>query len=218
MKAFVGSGLLPCRRAFARRTLTQKELPGREAFNRALARHPLQLAPSRRIPCTRFPGFLIPGRSSPRGYQKARDRLVFGAARGAGSHGPEAVLARPASPWRKPAPTRALEFARARSAYPAQRNPMLLFRFVGSFLLRFETRTFCGLLFQEPPRISAAFHWSQDKTLKQLLPQPPGIAKRRVSQPRMNPEADIREAQLPRVIELTHRRQPRLARQNPPAR
>jgi hypothetical protein len=28
---------------------------------------------------------------------------------------------------------------RPRSAYPAQRKPMLLFRFVGSFLLRFET-------------------------------------------------------------------------------
>ena len=42
-----------------------------------------------------------------------------------------------------------------RSAYPPHRNPMLLFRFVGSFLLRFETRTFRGLLFHEPPRTMA---------------------------------------------------------------
>jgi len=28
----------------------------------------------------------------------------------------------------------------------------LLFRFSGSFLLRFDTRAFLGLLFQEPPR------------------------------------------------------------------
>jgi hypothetical protein len=35
---------------------------------------------------------------------------------------------------------------------PAHRKPLLLFRLVGSFLLRFDTRTFRGLLFQEPPR------------------------------------------------------------------
>ena len=36
--------------------------------------------------------------------------------------------------------------------YWAQRRPMLLFLFVGSFLLRFEVRRFLGLLFHEPPR------------------------------------------------------------------
>ncbi len=38
------------------------------------------------------------------------------------------------------------------SASPTHRTPILLLRFAGSFLLRFETRTFRGLLFQEPPR------------------------------------------------------------------
>ena len=34
----------------------------------------------------------------------------------------------------------------------ATRNPMLLFRLSGSFLLRFAARMFLGLLFQDPPR------------------------------------------------------------------
>jgi len=34
----------------------------------------------------------------------------------------------------------------------AKRNPLLLFRLVGLFLLRFAERRFSGLLFQEPPR------------------------------------------------------------------
>jgi hypothetical protein len=35
---------------------------------------------------------------------------------------------------------------------------MLLLRFSGSFLLRFDARAFLGLLFQEPPRsVSALF-------------------------------------------------------------
>ena len=34
----------------------------------------------------------------------------------------------------------------------ATRKPLLLFRLVGLFLLRFAERRFCGLLFQEPPR------------------------------------------------------------------
>ena len=36
----------------------------------------------------------------------------------------------------------------------ATRKPRLLFRFVGSFLLRLAERRFCGLLFQEPPRLT----------------------------------------------------------------
>ena len=39
-----------------------------------------------------------------------------------------------------------------RSTSRAQRNPMLLFLLAGSFLLRFDTRRFVGLLFHEPPR------------------------------------------------------------------
>jgi hypothetical protein len=34
----------------------------------------------------------------------------------------------------------------------AKRKPLLLFRLVGLFLLRFAERRFSGLLFQEPPR------------------------------------------------------------------
>ena len=34
----------------------------------------------------------------------------------------------------------------------ATRNPLLLFVFVGSLLLRFADRQFLALLFQEPPR------------------------------------------------------------------
>ena len=34
----------------------------------------------------------------------------------------------------------------------AQRKPLLLFVFVGVLLLRLATRTFCAVLFQEPPR------------------------------------------------------------------
>jgi hypothetical protein len=45
------------------------------------------------------------------------------------------------------------------SASPTHRTPILLLRLIGSFLLRFDTRTFCGLLFQEPPRSdSVSFH------------------------------------------------------------
>jgi hypothetical protein len=33
-----------------------------------------------------------------------------------------------------------------------QRNPMSLFRFSGSFLLRFAERRFCGSLLKAPPR------------------------------------------------------------------
>lgn len=46
-----------------------------------------------------------------------------------------------------PAPVRRRVFA--------QRNPMLLFRFVGLLLFRFADRRFCGSLFQDPPRITA---------------------------------------------------------------
>lgn len=38
----------------------------------------------------------------------------------------------------------------------AHRNPRLLFLFPGSFLLRFEARTFLALLFQLPPRRTRA--------------------------------------------------------------
>ena len=47
-----------------------------------------------------------------------------------------------------------------------------MFRFAGSFLLRFETRTFSGLLFQAPPRIAAVLRSYQCKPgIEQLPPQ-----------------------------------------------
>ena len=36
----------------------------------------------------------------------------------------------------------------------ARRNPRLLLRFPGEFLLRFATRAFAGVLFQDPPRLT----------------------------------------------------------------
>ena len=36
----------------------------------------------------------------------------------------------------------------------ARRNPRLLFRLSGVFLLRLAERTLCGLLFHEPPRFT----------------------------------------------------------------
>lgn len=36
----------------------------------------------------------------------------------------------------------------------AKRNPILLLRLSGVLLLRFDTRQFCGVLFQEPPRFT----------------------------------------------------------------
>src|ERR1017187_5571626 len=42
-----------------------------------------------------------------------------------------------------------------RSSSQTQRKPMLSFRSSASFLLRFETRSLLGLLFQEPPRITS---------------------------------------------------------------
>lgn len=44
----------------------------------------------------------------------------------------------------------------------ANRKPMLLFLLSGLFLLRLAARTFCGLLFQDPPRktrLAIRFRW-----------------------------------------------------------
>jgi hypothetical protein len=62
-----------------------------------------------------------------------------------------------------------------------------LFRFAGSFLVRFDTRTFAGLLFQEPPRKSAAvLRGNQYKLVEELLAEPPGVARRGVAQPALD--------------------------------
>ena len=44
--------------------------------------------------------------------------------------------------------------APANESVLATRKPKLLLRFPGVFLLRLAERTFCGLLFQPPPRIT----------------------------------------------------------------
>lgn len=122
----------------------------------------------------------------------------------AGTNGPEAELARPHSYLKNAALARGLP----RSAYPLQRNPILLLRFVGSFLFRFETRTFLALLFQEPPRTSAVFRFQKDKTFKQAFSDPPGIPKGRVSQPGLDASIQIGETQQAAVILPRHSLQP----------
>ncbi len=109
-----------------------------------------------------------------------------------------------------------------RSAYPAHRNPVLLFRFTGSFLLRFETRTFCGLLFQEPPRISAMFPSRQCNLTEQLPPQTPRIAEPGMAQPRLEPEPPGmillgEPSQPPPDPHHIRPQQPRPVRKEPPA-
>jgi hypothetical protein len=54
--------------------------------------------------------------------------------------------------WRTAGPVRRGIHHAGRAA--AKRNPRLLFRFSGVFLLRFAGRQFLGLLFQLPPRIT----------------------------------------------------------------
>jgi hypothetical protein len=63
---------------------------------------------------------------------------------------PEAGLALPNESIVRPA--LALAFQKTMPASPTHRTPILLFRFSGSFLLRFDTRAFLELLFHEPPR------------------------------------------------------------------
>ena len=46
-----------------------------------------------------------------------------------------------------------------RGSVLARRKPRLLFRFVGVFLFRLAERRFCGLLFQEPPRLTRLALW-----------------------------------------------------------
>lgn len=106
---------------------------------------------------------------------------------------------------------------------------MLLLRLAGSLLLRFDTRTFSGLLFQEPPRISAVFRCYQRKLTEELLAEPPGVAKRSVPQPGGNAALDVLESNAAEVIEVLQSaqapshanhvgsRQPGLVRQKPPA-
>ncbi len=74
---------------------------------------------------------------------------------------------------------------------------MLLFRFSGSFLFRFDRRTFLGLLFQEPPRNTFRPRSPHERELaKQLLTQLPGIPVLRVTDPRVNSWPDLIPAHL----------------------
>ena len=47
----------------------------------------------------------------------------------------------------------------AEPASPAHRTPILLLRFSGSFLLRFDTRAFLVLLSHEPPRSASGIQY-----------------------------------------------------------
>lgn len=47
----------------------------------------------------------------------------------------------------------------------AQRNPLLLFLFVGWLLFRLAQRTFLVLLFQEPPRTTLYAGWPRQNTM-----------------------------------------------------
>jgi len=49
---------------------------------------------------------------------------------------------------------RELGCSRAAAEFRARRKPRLLFRFDGSFLLRFADRQFLAVLFQLPPRLT----------------------------------------------------------------
>ncbi len=60
----------------------------------------------------------------------------------------------------------------------AQRKPMLLFLFVGSFLLRFDARTLFPLLFHDPPR-SAARRPYITGDIRPQMPIP-GAARKRI--------------------------------------
>lgn len=110
------------------------------------------------------------------GYQKARGGLVFDAASYAGV----GIATRK---WKR-APVASLKApAPAGFPSPTHRNPILLFRFAGSFLLRFEARTFLVLLFQEPPRTTAALRSYKNKLCEHLFAELPCISERCVAEP-----------------------------------
>ena len=91
-----------------------------------------------------------------RNYHRAGSRLMFGAPlarrtrtkarKRAGTPGGTVI----------PSGSRLLAVWQALPASPAHRSPILLLRLPGSFLLRFDTRAFLGLLFQDPPRSASA--------------------------------------------------------------
>ena len=84
-----------------------------------------------------------------------------------------------------------------RSTSRTHRKPMLLFRFSGSFLFRFDARTFLGLLFQDPPRNTFRPRSLHERELaEQLLTQLPGIPVLRVADPRVNSWPDLIPADL----------------------
>jgi hypothetical protein len=85
-----------------------------------------------------------------------------------------------------------------------------LFRFSGSFLLRFDARTFCGLLFQDPPRKtpSATLRCSECKRFEEFLAQTPGIAVPRVTEPSLNAALDPREIEFSALVKARDSTQP----------
>jgi hypothetical protein len=76
--------------------------------------------------------------------------------------GPEGTARFPPDNAGRDTPTGACE----KSVDATTRNPTLLFRLSGSFLLRFAQRALSALLFQEPPRNTRArSSWSHRRTL-----------------------------------------------------
>ena len=64
------------------------------------------------------------------------------------------------SAWKTICSARNSGFYHCPAEFRASRNPMLLFRFVGSFVLQFRDRQFAASLVQLPPRITWFEHFS----------------------------------------------------------
>src|ERR1035441_3008477 len=99
--------------------------------------------------------------------QGGKDGFVFGAPPGGGSPGPKPGSGRGAPGGTGiPAGSGLLPAGQALPVSPTHRSPLLLLRLPGSFLLRFDTRAFLALLFNEPPRSASALFPSLDSRRK----------------------------------------------------
>jgi hypothetical protein len=111
------------------------------------------------------------------GYGRGGGRLRIRRAHNASGPEPEVGMA---LPWRQFESPRLRPRAERPSGGPtsqAQRNPLLLLRLPGWFLLRLDARVFLALLFQEPPRSTplAPFPSCESILPKQPLAQRPGV-------------------------------------------
>ena len=106
-----------------------------------------------------------------------------------------------------------------RAGERTERNPMLLFLFVGLLLLRFAVRQLIALLFQLPPRFTR-FEPSghHPKTLQDMPPKRPALRWRHESQQRLHPllqnqlaplAAPLRRLIAPELLHKPHLAPPR---------